>query len=158
MRSLNAKEKLFCRYFAEIRNGREAAAAAGFAIPKKACEKLLSKEAVLKEIENVSKIRAVSFDEICAGYRRLAFGSCADALKLLLTEITDDEIERLDIFNVSEIKRPKDGALEIKFFDRLKALQCLEEISRISLSSDEPLSFYQALEKSAEAASFENEV
>ena len=36
------------------------------------------------------------------------------------------EISSLDLFNVAEIKRPKDGALEIKFFDRIKALEKLE--------------------------------
>ena len=31
----------------------------------------------------------------------------------------------MDLFLVSEIKRPKDGSMEIKFFDRLKALEKL---------------------------------
>ena len=31
----------------------------------------------------------------------------------------------MSLFLVSEIKRPKDGSMEIKFFDRLKALEKL---------------------------------
>ena len=35
----------------------------------------------------------------------------------------------MDLFLVSEIKRPKDGSMEIKFFDRLKALEKLTDDS-----------------------------
>lgn len=63
-----------------------------------------------------------------SGYRRLAFGKVSDAVKLLFAEnVTDEELCRGDLFNVAEIKKPKDGAMEIKFFDRLKALEKLEE-------------------------------
>ena len=62
---------------------------------------------------------------------RLAFGSVADAMKLMLCEesMSTEEIERLDLFNVSDIKRPKGGGLEIKFFDRQKALERLIEFN-----------------------------
>ena len=60
----------------------------------------------------------------CLGYERLALGKVTDAIKLLYCEnLSDDEIEKLDLTNISEIKKPKDGAMEIKFFDRLKALE-----------------------------------
>ena len=61
-----------------------------------------------------------------AGYYRMAFGGVADALKLLYTENpTDEQLSEMDLFMISEIKKPKDGMLEIKFFDRLKALEKL---------------------------------
>ncbi len=87
-----------------------------------------------------------------SGYRRLAFGSCADAYKLLFS---DDEnsapnFETLDLFNISEIKRPKNGGIEIKFFDRLKALEALGEMSADS-ETDKALPFYNVIEKSAAA-------
>ena len=41
-----------------------------------------------------------------------------------------------DLFNVSEIKRVKGGGVEIKFFDRQKALEKLEELDA-RLKSDE---------------------
>lgn len=60
----------------------------------------------------------------CLGYERLALGKVTDAIKLLYCEnLSDDEIEKLDLTNIAEIKKPKDGAMEIKFFDRLKALE-----------------------------------
>ena len=51
-------------------------------------------------------------------------------MKLMLCEetLSPQDIEKLDLFNVSEIKRPKGGGLEIKFFDRLKALERLEKL------------------------------
>ena len=35
----------------------------------------------------------------------------------------------MDLYCISEIKRPKDGSMEIKFFDRLKALEKLTQES-----------------------------
>lgn len=34
----------------------------------------------------------------------------------------------MDFFNISEIKRKKGGDIEIKFFDRLKALEKLQQL------------------------------
>ena len=60
------------------------------------------------------------------GYQRLAFGSIADALRLLFAESpTEQELRDMDMFTVSDIRRNKDGMLEIKFFDRLRALEKL---------------------------------
>ena len=61
-----------------------------------------------------------------------------------------DKLKKLNLFNISEIKRPKGGGLEIKFFDRIKAFERLRDNE--SAKGDEGLSFYQALEKSIENA------
>lgn len=68
--------------------------------------------------------------EVITGLKRLAFGSCKDAAVLAFTEELPppDVIERLDLFNVSEIKRVKGGGVEVKLFDRLKALEKLFEL------------------------------
>ena len=81
--------------------------------------------------------------------RRLAFGSVSDAVRLLLHEAGDEplDLDRLDLFLVSDIKRPKGGGMEIKFFDRQKALERLEELQ--AGTSDGALPFYRALERSA---------
>lgn len=61
------------------------------------------------------------------GYERLAFGTIADAVRLILAEEPNlPELGKMDLYNIAEIKRPKGGGMEIKFFDRIKALQCLE--------------------------------
>ena len=84
------------------------------------------------------------------GYERLAFGSTADAFALLMSggDETPD-VSRLDLFNVAEIKRPKDGAMESKFFDRLKAL---EQLANIPEESSAVTELYNALSRCAPAA------
>lgn len=89
-------------------------------------------------------------EQVKQGLCDLAFGDITDALKLLY--LSDDEVleclPKLKLINVSEIKRPKGGGMEIKFFDRIKACEKLSELT--SVKGDEGFSFYQALEKSAE--------
>ena len=63
------------------------------------------------------------------GLSRLAFGSVNEAAALVFSEeITRDDVLRADLFNVSEIKRVKGGGVEMKFFDRQKALEKLVEL------------------------------
>lgn len=89
--------------------------------------------------------------EAATGYKRLAFGSVADALSLIFCEEapTKEELAEMDLFNVAEIKRPKGGGLEIKFFDRLKPLERLAEMSEGEAAAALP--FYEALNSSAKA-------
>ena len=152
--SLKEKEKLFCSYFSEMRNARAAAAKAGYGIlTHRSAVKLLAREEIRKEIERIDRTRLVSAEEVISGYRQLAFGSVADALRLVYSEENPDkfEMEGLELFNVSEIKRPKGGGIEIKFFDRLKALEHLEAMCDGGKDDDSALPFYMALEKSAAA-------
>ena len=85
-------------------------------------------EKILNEIRRLISLRKNTLSKLASvGYRRLAFGGISDALRLLYMERpTDEELKSMDLFMVSEIKKPKDGMLEIKFFDRLKALEKLE--------------------------------
>ncbi len=151
--ALKEKEKLFCSYFCETRNARNAAAKAGYGImTHRSAVKLMAREEIRKEIERIDRTRLVSAEEVISGYRQLAFGSVVDALKLIYYEEQPDkyELENLELFNVSEIKKPKGGGIEIKFFDRLKALEHLEALSN-GKDDDSALPFYLALEKSAAA-------
>ncbi len=152
MKKLTQKEQLFCLYYSMLCNAREASSRAGYKDPVKASEKLMRRNDIRDAVEKLRKDNTVTPDEIIAGYRRLAFGSCADAMKLLLCgEIPDGDFEACDLFNVSEIKKPKDGALEIKFFDRLKALEHLEAIQGSLNGSDSAIPFYEALLRSAQS-------
>lgn len=89
-------------------------------------------------------------EQIKKGLLDLAVGSVSDAMLLLFLD--DEEIirrlPRLKLSNISEIKRPKGGGMEIKFFDRIKAFEKLQELSGIH--GNQGLSFYQALEKGAQ--------
>ncbi len=152
--ALKEKEKLFCSYYSELRNARNAAAKAGYGIlTHRSAIKLLAREEIRKEIERIDRTRLVSSEEVISGYRQLAFGSVADALKLIYFEEIPNsyELEGLELFNVSEIKKAKGGGIEIKFFDRMKALEHLEALSNGEKEENSALPFYLALEKSAAA-------
>ncbi|MGN1123125.1 MAG: terminase small subunit [Eubacterium sp.] len=98
----------------------------------------------------MSRRKKVTEKEVCEGLRHLAFGEITDAVKLLYEseENIINALPSLDLFNVSEIKRPKGGGMEIKFFDRIKALEKLREMAQAESNSTEG-SFYEALEKGA---------
>lgn len=88
-----------------------------------------------------------------SAYEKIAFGGVNDAVRLLFTEEPDlAAIEKMDFYNVAEIRRLKGGGVEIKFYDRMKALECLRELGEKGARSS-PL--YRALEKCAQ--SFEKE-
>lgn len=130
-RGLTAKESCFCILFSALGNACEAAEKAGYDQPEKAGYKLLARNDICKQIEALyGTYEAIRSKTALSGYRRLAFGSVEGAVRLLFA---DDPAALLDkgcsLFNVAEIKRPKEGALEIKFFDRMKALEKLEEQS-----------------------------
>ena len=147
--TLSQKQLAFCRHYVRTRNGREAAAAAGFLLfPEKTAARLLTDARIRGEIERLEADCKASRAELIAGYRRLAFGSTADAVRLLLhCDDTPPDPDTLDLFSVSEIKRPKGGGMEIKFFDRIQALQCMQELEGENSASG----FYQALEAGAKA-------
>lgn len=151
---LKEKEKLFCAYYSDLRNARSAAAKAGYGVmASKKAARLMSRRDIKKEIDRLDRQKLASSQEVVSGYRQLAFGSVADALSLVWAEENPGkaELEGLDLFNISEIKRPKGGGIEIKFFDRLKALERLEQLSSAAVREDSALPFYRALEKSAAA-------
>ncbi len=155
MNGLTQKEQLFCTIYSKTRNGKEAAARAGYTLfLEKTAEKLLSNSKIKAEIRRQDKEKQATTSEVCAGLRRLAFGSGNDAVKLLyrFDEMEDEQIDSLDLFNVSDIKKPKSGGIEIKFFDRQKALEKLFLIC-CEQNEDEVMPFYEALEKSAKALS-----
>ncbi len=140
---LTSKEALFCEYYKILRSPREAAARAGYKFAEKNGIRLLKKERVRKEIGKGGALL-----DACAqdGLRRLAFGSITDAIYLatLGERIDREELEKLDLYMVSEIKFQKGGGIEMKFFDRTKALDLLSSLKAETVgSSAEP--FYRAL-------------
>ncbi|MBQ8227556.1 MAG: terminase small subunit [Clostridia bacterium] len=149
---LKPKEKLFCIYYCQYRSGISAAALAGYPFAKSASAKLLTRKDIRNEIERLDEICAINPQEISSGYHLLALGDCTDVFRLLFCDEAPDEteLEKMNLLNISEIKRPKNGGIEIKFFDRLKALEKLSELSARS-DGDKALPFYDVIEKSAAA-------
>lgn len=149
--TITSKERLFCTYYCISRNGKEAAAKSGYIFPEKNAARLLRKKEVKEEIERIDKEKKAKRNDIVSGYYRLAFGCFSDAVSLLFREdLTPEELHSMDLYNISDIKKKKGGDIEIKFFDRLKALERLYEIT----SEDEKSSassLFSAIEKGAAA-------
>ena len=123
----------------------------GYIFPEKTALKLLRRRDITEEIARMDKQREATQKDIAIGYQRLAFGCISDAISLLFSdEVSPEEIEKMDLFNISEIKRKKGGDIEIKFFDRLKALEKLEYLWSTQ-REDEESSLFSAIEKGARA-------
>lgn len=152
---LTQRETAFCMLYAQTRNGREAAARAGYRRPEHMAQKLMRRAEICAQIVQLQRARETE-GEVEAGYRRLAFGSVTDAVKLLFLDGVPEDgmLEQLDLFCVSDIKRPKGGGMEIHFFDRIKAL---EHLAQIQAYTGEDVPLYRALERGARALSHEEE-
>lgn len=98
----------------------------------------------------MARRKRITQKEVTEGYRHLAFGDIQSAVRLLFEseENVLESLDSYDLFNVSEVKKAKGGGMEIKFFDRLKALEKLGELAAYSESKASG-SIFEALEKSA---------
>lgn len=142
--TLKPKEQLFGYLVASGFSPEDAAVRAGYRIkPKAVADRLMQNKDVFDYIRKITENKNVC--DAIAGYKRLAFGSVSDAVRLCCGELPDD-IETLDLFCVSEIKRTDKG-VEVKFFDRIKALDRLAEMN--SDNNDSAAPFYRALEEGA---------
>ena len=157
-KKLTKKELDFCRWYVKLRNPRESAIKAGFdLLPEHKAIYLLGKNEIREKIKEMETFNKADSDLISAGLCRLAFGSIADSVKLLLS-CKEDEIppvDSLDLFNISEIKFTYGKGMEIKFFDRLKALEALKEMQGEN-SENSSLSFFEALNSSVSEGDLKN--
>ena len=112
-------------------------------LENKACRRLISR---------LKKSCYSGSAEIISGLERLAFGSCNDAVYLVFSEELPPPqvISKLDLFNVSEIKRVKGGGVEVKLFDRQKALEKMLDFLNCSDNANGAESLLAALTSSAE--------
>lgn len=147
------KRDLFCCYFAVLGNPEEAAVRSGFSRENalRNAADLLKQNSVRKEIKRYRECLADS-GSIVTGLKRLAFGNCSDAVYLVFADELPppDVISSLDLFGVSEIKRVKGGGVEIKFFDRIKALEKLFELENAFSDRSKAADLIDALSSSAE--------
>ena len=154
---IKQKRKKFCCSYVLLGNVREAAISAGFPADTALMDGVECLESAdCKRL--ISKLRLLLADSgsIISGLKRLAFGSCSDAVYLVFAdELPPAEvISGLDLFNVSEIKRVKGGGVEVKLFDRQKALEKLFEFENTCSDKGCAESLIAALTKPAEEAEF----
>ncbi len=78
----------------------------------------------------------------------LAYGRANDAVRLALDRSCDPA--KLDLAAVAELKTRGDGTIEVKFIDRVRALEALCEL--LSDNGDGALELFRALEDAGEEA------
>lgn len=126
VKELNEKRRLFCYYYFKLGNVYEAAVKAGFSPATALVDGLQTLENHGCQLK-LQRLQTVTNRLVTTGLERLAFGSINDAVILASSDEfpPPSELAKLDLFNVSEIKRVKGGGIEIKFADRLKAMEKL---------------------------------
>lgn len=128
-RTIRPQERCFCIWYAMLCNVQEAALHAGYS-QEEALERgvlLLQRDdcrAFIHRVLETLSLRS-SAAQVMAGLERLAFGSCNDAARLVFAadSLSPAELAKLDLFGVSEIKRDKNGGVEVKLCDRQKAME-----------------------------------
>ena len=144
---LTKRETAFCGHYHRLRDVREAAALAGLT-PEQG-EALLRTGRVretLREWDEAACDPGRLRGDVIAGLKRLAFGTAADSVRWVQEEAPD--WEKVDLFRVSEIKRRQNDTLEVRFFDRFRAMEMLLELAESERSGDGAARLYQALERS----------
>lgn len=152
--TLSTKERLFCYNYVNNGNVKESALRSGYRRePERAGIRLLARKEINNEISRLYKLKNLHLkNKANSGYERLAFGNISDPISLLFSDTpTLQMLENMDLFNISEIKKNKDGGLEIKFFDRLTAIEKLRDSGHNN--ADDVTPFYKALENGAKALS-----
>ena len=157
-KGLKNKELLFCYYFANTQSVELSAIKAGYRKnPLVTGTQLLYREDIKAKIKELTNSQKELYSSLAvSGYQRLAFSSVADAVSMLFMDSPDKKtLENMDLYMVSEIRKPRDGAMEIKFFDRIKALDKLSELS--SAEDNSNMGLLSALNMGAENLSREDD-
>lgn len=131
----------FCGLYLLFGNGEEAAIHAGVP-PEQAFDfanRLLHSSNCRKVLRRLSAEPVISVHTLVMnGLARLAFGRTNDIARLVFADAmpSEDTLAQMDLFHVSEIKRVKGGGVEVKLFDRQKALERLLECANAVDSAD----------------------
>lgn len=149
---MKPREKEFCRLMTVVADPIKAARKAGYKHPERAWSELAAREEIVSEIRRRCKnIRSVYENTAICGLYKLAYGGVSDALSLLYRDtLSEEDLSLLDLRNVSEIKRTDKG-IEVKFCDRIKAIDKLQELLGNSTEQGSGSGLLDAILTSAEA-------
>ncbi|WP_051588984.1 terminase small subunit [Ruminococcus sp. NK3A76] len=140
----------FCLELFSCCSPREAARRTG--IDESAGIRLSLSRRVQKRLAKYYASREYTLMRAREGLERIAFGRVNDAVELALSgdEENYSRFDGADLFSVSEIKRVKGGGVEIKFFDRLKAIEQLVSLDERIRGISEGDEFVRAFEQAAQ--------
>ena len=148
------QKKFLCR-FAAGKNITEAAAACG--IPESSAYeegiKILKHPEAFKFVTEIAvTMKRYDGDSVEECLDRIINGRINDAVILAKScpeELTEEDVRKLDLYNVSELKFSK-GVCEIKFADRIKAIEKLNEIRTGKAADNAAQSFLDAIGEAGE--------
>lgn len=82
-----------------------------------------------------------------SGLEKLADGKINDIMRIMFSadKPDSDDIDKINFMSVSEIKRDKDGGIQVKFFDRQAAFETLYKFASESTSNSEAENFLRNL-------------
>lgn len=93
----------------------------------------------------------ISREKVIEALSALAFGKVNGGVELAFAEkVSAQKLRRMDLSAVAEFKRGSNGAVEIKFVDRVKAMSALYEMLGSGGDEDETEAFFRALEEAGE--------
>ena len=149
---MKPREKEFCRLMTVVADPIKAARIAGYKHPERAWSELSAREEIVSEIRRrCENIRSVYEHTAICGLYKLAYGGVSDALTLLYRDdLSEEDLRMLDLRNVSEIKRTDKG-IEVKFCDRIKAIDKLQELLGSGTEHGNGSGLLDAILSSAEA-------
>lgn len=119
---------MFCECYCKNNlNAKKAAIKASF--PEKDYEKILAKPEVKNHINNLKTEleREKIFKTAISNLNKVITTKVNDVIVLAANfeTITNKEISKLNLFQLAEIKKLKDGAFEFKLIDKIKAIETL---------------------------------
>lgn len=119
---------MFCEIYCKNNlNAKKAAVKAGFS--EKSYEKILAKPEIKNYINNfkVELEREKIFKTAISNLNKIIETKVNDVIVLAANfeTITKKEIEKLNLFQLAEIKKLKDGSFEFKLTDKIKAIETL---------------------------------
>ena len=145
----NETKQLFALFYASCKNPTEAAVRAGIAPENAAAEglRLLKLKSVRKLVKRFCECGLSTEEGVKIGLDRLAFGEINDVMEVVLSEepVGLHKLFKMNFFNISEVKKVKGGGLEVKLFDRQRAMEKLLELYEKSENSRSAQDFINAL-------------
>lgn len=153
--NLTKRQKKFLCHFLKSRNISEAAAACGIpaSVAYEEGMKILKHPQALGFIADLSvTVKNFGGDVVEESLDRIINGRINDAAILARAnpeELSDEDIRRLDLYNITELKVGK-GVCEMKFADRLKAIEKLNEIKNGRAVDGLAQSFFDAIGSAAD--------
>ncbi len=141
---LSERKKRFCSAYLRTMDPWAAAAEAGARAEDGFS--LLQDERVKRRLESMRSAAAdqILREDVVRRLCELAFGRSSDAIRLAMQGGEAADPRSLDLSAVAEFRRTDKGGVEIKFLDRIRALQALGEL--LGGEAADPSEFFRALE------------